>query len=180
MKTKNKPVREDDYINNLRRRQRGVLFRYLAVSIFCLVFFVVYSHFSHGIQSFWMTFLFVWPLILGGIPALLILCGILSDTEEEAVHNKTIESAGQKKKEEEQGYIDTLKQLWKTGGMQKDLYRFGIASVTAASFLKGALEIAGTDSLYPNLLLFVGILLLVTGAVFYLLNIRWQAGHAAL
>ena len=54
MKTKNKLVREDDYINNLRRRQRGVLFRYLAVSIFCLVFFVVYSHFSHGIQSFWM------------------------------------------------------------------------------------------------------------------------------
>ena len=111
---------------------------------------------------------------------MLILCGILSDTEEEAVHNKTIESAGQKKKDEEQGYIDTLKQLWKIGGMQKDMYRFGIASVTAASFLKGALEIAGTDSLYPNLLLFVGILLLLIGAVFYLLNIRWQAGHAAL
>lgn len=179
MKRKNKPVREDDYINNLRRRRRGVLFRYLAVSVFCLVFFAVYSHFSHGIQSLWMTFLFVWPLILGGIPALLILCGILSDTEEKAVHNKTFESAGQKK-EEKQGYIETLRQLWKSGGMQKDLYRFGIASVTAASFLKGALEIAGTDSFYPNLLLVVGILLLLTGAVFYLLNIRWQAGQAAL
>lgn len=169
----NKPVREDDYIKDLRRRQRGVLLRYLAVSIFCLLFFAVYSHFSHGIQSFWMTFLFAWPLVLGGVPAVLILGGILSDTEEEAARNNTIGNADQKKKKEE-SYSETLRQLWKSGGMQKDLYRFGIASVTAASLLKGILEIAGTDSLYPNLLLIAGILLLLTGAVFYLLNIRWQ------
>lgn len=169
----NKPVREEDYIKDLRRRRRGLLLRYLAVSLFCLLFFAVYSHFSHGIRSFWMTFLFAWPLVLGGVPAVLILGGILSDTEEEAGPDNTIGNADQKKKKEERG-PETPGQLWRSGGMQKDLYRFGIASVTAASLLKGILEIAGTDSPYPDLLLLAGILLLLTGAVFYLLNIRRQ------
>lgn len=174
MKTKNKPVNADEYMEDLRRRQRGVLIRYLVISAFCLLFYAVYSHFAHGIRSMWMTFLFAWPLILGGVPALLIGRGILSDTEEEAAKSRTND---QKKKEEEQGNLETLRQLWKNGGMQKDLYRFGIASVTAASLLKGTLEIAGTDSFYPGLLLCAGIFLLLAGAVFYLLNIRWQASQ---
>ena len=161
-------------MEKLHRRRRLVLLRYLAVSAFCLLFFAVYSHFSHGIRSFWMTFFFVWPLILGGVPALLILYGLLPDPEEETARKRIIGNPGQKKKEEEQENMETLRQLWKSGGMQKDLYRFGIASVTAASLLKGILEIAGTDSLYPNLLFLTGILLSLTGAVFYLLNIHWQ------
>ena len=40
--------------------------------MFCLVLFIVYSLFSHGVYSNYMTFLFAWPLLLGFVPALLI------------------------------------------------------------------------------------------------------------
>ena len=61
--------------------------------------------------------------------------------------------------------------------MQKDLYRFGIVR-DSRKFPRSS-EIAG-KILYTRISFFVGILLLLIGAVFYLLNIRWQAGHAAL
>ena len=46
----------------------------------------------------------------------------------------------------------------------KDIYRFGTAAVTVASFLKGVLEIAGTDSFYPDVLRYAGAVMLVCGA----------------
>ena len=45
---------------------------YGAITLFCLVLFIVYSIFSHGVYSNYMTFLFAWPLLLGFVPALLI------------------------------------------------------------------------------------------------------------
>ena len=45
-----------------------------------------------------------------------------------------------------------------------DLYHFGVAALTVASLLKGILEIAGTDSGYPGLLLFAGAAMLAIGA----------------
>ena len=51
--------------------------RYLVSAIlgtlFCLVFFLVYDRFSHGVRSPYMTFLFLWPLVLELIPAAVLL-----------------------------------------------------------------------------------------------------------
>ena len=43
---------------------------YVGVSLFCIVFFLIYDRFSHGVRSPYMTFLFAWPLTLGAIPEL--------------------------------------------------------------------------------------------------------------
>lgn len=146
------------------RKSRKILYRYLAIAIFCLIVSLVYSHFSHGIHSFWMRFLAVWPLIFGAVPAFLEereifpfrKCRTGSRTSEEGAdaaddENTAADSA-----------VDIL----------KDIYRFGIAAVTAASFLNGVLEIAGTGSYYPAVLLSAGIVMLLCGAagVLFLLH----------
>ena len=45
---------------------------YLPVTFFCLIIFLIYDRFSHGVRSPYMTFLFMWPLVLGFIPSLLL------------------------------------------------------------------------------------------------------------
>ena len=34
-----------------------------AVSAFCALFSVIYNHYGHGIHSFFMSFLFLWPFL---------------------------------------------------------------------------------------------------------------------
>jgi hypothetical protein len=58
------------------------------------------------------------------------------------------------------------------GNIQADIWRFGIAALTAAGLLKGILEIAGTESIYPDVLLAGGGLMLAAGAVLYLMLLR--------
>lgn len=41
---------------------------YLGVSAFCFIFYLVYDQFSHGIHSFFMTWLFAFPFVLGAVP----------------------------------------------------------------------------------------------------------------
>ncbi len=41
---------------------------YLAISLLCLITFLIYNQFSHGVTSPFMTWLFGWPLLLGVIP----------------------------------------------------------------------------------------------------------------
>lgn len=48
------------------------IIRYGCITLFCLVVFLVYNIFSHGVYSNYMTLLFAWPLILGFVPSLLI------------------------------------------------------------------------------------------------------------
>lgn len=43
---------------------------YLGVTVFSLVFFLVYERFSHGVRSPYMTWLFAWPMVFGFLPAL--------------------------------------------------------------------------------------------------------------
>ena len=45
---------------------------YLPAAVFCLIFFLVYDRFSHGVRSPYMTYLFLWPLVLGLIPSLIL------------------------------------------------------------------------------------------------------------
>ena len=52
--------------------RRGLLI-YLCISTFCLVTFLVYDQFSHYVRSPFMTFLFLWPLLMGALPAFWLL-----------------------------------------------------------------------------------------------------------
>lgn len=45
----------------------------ISCSVFCLVFYLVYNIFSHGVHSPFMTFLFAWPLALEVLPTGLCL-----------------------------------------------------------------------------------------------------------
>ena len=123
--------------------RRKIPLRYLAITVFCLIVSVIYSRFSHGIHSFWMRYLALWPLVFGLVPALLEAADLFPFG-----------------KDRDRG---------ERAEAVKDIYRFGIAAVIVSSFLKGVLEIAGTDSVYPSVLLYAGGVMLLCGAVGLLL-----------
>ena len=54
-------------IENKRRNLRVIL-TYTGISMFCILFSTVYEHFSHGVYSNYMIFLFLFPLLGGAIP----------------------------------------------------------------------------------------------------------------
>lgn len=135
-----------------RKKYRTILIRYLLISAFCLVFYLIYNRFAHDIHSPWMTWLFAWPLVLGAVPAALEYLGILPGTRR------------------------TLAKGEEIGGMQKDLYRFGVAALTVSSLLRGILKIAGTDSRYARFLLLAGLVMTVAGAVSYFAAVAKSSG----
>lgn len=132
----------DKMQKNHLKPDAAALIRYLAITLFCTVFSAVYHYFSHGVHSPWMRFLPLLPLLLGVVPSGLTLAGILPPAPE----------AG--------GEGSVTRDIY-----LRELYPFGIAAVTAASALKGILEIAGTDSSYPDYLLCAGVLMLAAGAL---------------
>ena len=184
MNDKNREMKEKK--NPIRRNS----VRYLMIAAFFVVFAAVYGHFSHEISSVWMSTLFVWPLALGGLPALLQELGILPVFEEKTAGpgsgagdrdlqgtrgvpvpmEKTKQGSGDRRAEKNEA-ADADRSVT-PGNIQADLWRFGIAALTAAGLLKGILEIAGTDSAYPDFLQAGGGLMLAVAAVLYLLLLR--------
>lgn len=162
-----------------KKEQKRILRRYLAVSAFCFVFFLIYDRFSHGIHSPWMTFLFAWPLCLGGLPAALQLAGILPSYT--GTTGSGAEDAGDPgpvfsgRREDTEAPLpcpgDSTEDAGERGVKEGDrtegwldLCRFGIAALTVSSLLYGILDIAGTDSVYPGFLFSGGTALFVVGA----------------
>ncbi|MCC8127903.1 MAG: hypothetical protein LIO92_11005 [Clostridiales bacterium] len=60
---------EEQYPQDSARRNAGI---YLVVTAFCVIFYLIYNQFSHGVHSPYMTFLFVWPFCLGAVPSFLV------------------------------------------------------------------------------------------------------------
>jgi hypothetical protein len=69
------PVGEDQQRERKTYRRKGVLITYGAITVFCIIFNFIYAQFSHGVDSVWMTFMFLFPLVgcvgLFGLAALL-------------------------------------------------------------------------------------------------------------
>jgi len=84
-----------------------------------------------------MTFLFLWPMVLGALPALVFLWA-----------GKSIPKAG-------------------PAAEGRHLYIEGVAALTMASLLRGVLEIAGTASVYQQYLMIAGWILAGGGAALY-------------
>lgn len=59
-------------LNSDIRRNRNTFFIYAGVTIFCVVFGLIYETFSHGVVSFFMLFGFLFPMILGLAPYLVL------------------------------------------------------------------------------------------------------------
>lgn len=112
---------------------------YAGISAFCLVFFLIYRIFSHNVYSVYMTYLFAWPLVLGLLPALILL--ILKTKNQVAYY----------------GHIPSQGCL--------NLYRSGIAILTMSSLLKGVFEIAGTGSTFQLVMWPAGAFFLVAGII---------------
>ncbi len=53
---------------------------YCFLTLFCIFFSYVYSQFSHGVSSPHMTYLFLYPLILGNLVGILLCCFEKSST----------------------------------------------------------------------------------------------------
>lgn len=73
--------------------------------------------------------------------------------------------------------------LWRFPRIRKqptlsaDLYHAGVAAVTVSSLLRGIFEIAGTASDYQEMLMTAGIIMLIAGALLYIVSFLrkpWQ------
>lgn len=123
-------------------RPKRAMLIYIFSSAFCLLIFLVYNIFSHGVLSFFMTFLFLWPLVLGFLPAFVLYI------------------------------IMKKKPFVLRSRIFARLYRSGVASITMSSLLQGIFEIAGTDSIYTVILCSVGIGVLGAGGIGSLYTLR--------
>lgn len=59
-------------IKSKKSKAHKTIIAYLGITIFCGVFSTVYEHFSHGVYSDYMIFLFLFPLAGGVLPFTLI------------------------------------------------------------------------------------------------------------
>lgn len=64
--------KEEKEKNYTRKDMKKILAGYAAASLLCLIFSIIYNAFSHDVTSAYMTYLSIFPLILGVIPFFLI------------------------------------------------------------------------------------------------------------
>lgn len=114
---------------------------YLAITVFCIIFNQIYALFGHGVHSPFMTLMFLFPL-LGGVLPFLILSLFVNDPYEI------------------KGYRFSY-----------NCYNSGIAALTSASLLHGIFEIAGTDSPYLAPVTFTGWSMVSAAVLLYLIRI---------
>lgn len=91
---------------------------FLAVALFSILFDNIYALFGHGVRSGAMSFMFLYPLLGGGVVYLLLglfMPGVTGKPGYRAFYH---------------------------------LYNFGIALLTVKNLLQGIFEIAGTNSDY--------------------------------
>lgn len=148
-----------------RRKNKKILVRYIWISLFCFVFYLIYNHFSHEVHSPWMTWLFAWPFCLGAVPSALIYSGAFS-----ALARKPSGFGAGKISGDSEGAL--------SGVFPEDVYRYGIAALTSASLLKGILQIAGTDSKYASFLLAAGVVMTCAGAAGYIVSYLKRGGQS--
>ena len=112
---------------------------YLGISILCLIIFLIYDQFSHGVRSPYMTYLFLWPLVLGFVPY----------TIAAFIKSKTA------------AYGNSITRI------AFNIYNSGVAAITVSSLLKGIFDIAGNSSIYQSYLMTGGIIILIVGIIIY-------------
>lgn len=123
------------------RSVRKTVLIYLAVTIGCVVFDRIYAIFGHGVYSAAMSLMFLYPLLGGVLPFMLL--GLLLPQADQA-------------------------RLYR---FSANAYHSGIATLTIGSLLTGILQIAGTASPYLIGYSVTGWSLLVIGLSIYLASL---------
>ena len=104
---------------------------YLFTTLFCIVLNYVYSLFGHGVSSPFMSYAFVFSLVLGVVGFILL------------------------------GWLDLNNRI------AFNLYNAGIATLTVGSILRGILDIAGADTIYPVYYFIAGAVFVAIGVLIY-------------
>ncbi len=131
----------DTRMDDNKYRYGKTVIVFLLFSAFAFAVNKVYSLFGHGVKSDAMTWMFLYPLILGGLFYLLIgflLPGMICFTGYRLFYN---------------------------------LYNSGIAVFTIGSLLKGIFEIAGTSSPYLKLFFMTGYVMIGAGVLIFVILI---------
>ena len=129
---------------------------YLFVSIFCAVFGAVYEIFSHGVYSAFMVFAFVFPLIGGALPFLLLY--IADRGREKALRGRSSFRI----------YPSIPARCF---------YHCGIIALTIGSILTGVLEIYGTTNRLIIIYWFLGAAMLLAGLSLHLLSLLFNRSY---
>lgn len=142
---------------------------HLIAAIFCAVFGGIYELFSHGVYAYFMIYAFLFPLVLGTLPFLVM--GMKARRGKD--HDKRC------MEENKEGSEDSYEELHKnvheeeseTAHGKNHVYfiRFwvsGIAVLTVGSLLQGVLTIFGTTNRLAIAYPVAGIMFLVLGLVF--------------
>lgn len=62
----------DTEIREKKRKAGRQAIIYICIALFCGLFSAVYEHFSHGVRSNYMVWLFAFPALLGALPCTVI------------------------------------------------------------------------------------------------------------
>jgi hypothetical protein len=150
-------------------------FVWFTVSLFCVLFALIYNIFSHGVHSPYMTYLFAIPLVLGvGVNLAAVGIGYVMNklgvSEISAVQslNSTVAEKGSSEAAPKNSILSNI---------ATNLYYSGIAALTASSMLRGIFDIAGTASVYQTYLMYAGIAMTIGGAVMFLLGLFFRRLH---
>ena len=136
--------------------------RYLAASVIIAAAAAVYGLFSHGVFSYFMTYAFMIPLLAGALPHLLAAM--------KANGPETMTVAGP------EGTADAADASAKASDIAEKLFdmkdaQFAlVATLTAGSLLKGALDIYGTSNALLIAYPVMGALIIAAAAVKLLKN----------
>ena len=124
---------------------------YLYVTIFCALFGAVYEYFSFGVYSYFMIYAFLWPLILGVLPFMIM--GRKFDDQYIKSEEKNASKAERQlgKGESDTGWCGPDLRFWHAG----------VATLTVGSVFKGIVSIYGTTSPFTVGYAVAGVLLLV-------------------
>lgn len=122
----------------LSRQARKTAAVYLAVSALCIVVDKIYALFGHGVHSASMSLMFLYPLLGGVLPFLLLW--LFVPQADHVLHYR----------------------------LSYNCFNSGIAALTVKSMLKGVFEIAGTSSPYLIVFTVCGWAMLVIGLLTYL------------
>lgn len=125
----------DINIKNKRKQLSKTILVYLILSVIAVIVDKVYGIFSHGVASKAMTWMFLYPL----------LGGALFYSAINLFFPNIIKFTGYR--------------------VFYNIYNSGIATLTFGSFLKGILEIAGTNSDYLVFFYIVGVAFILAGFI---------------
>lgn len=106
---------------------------HLAAATGCIFFNLIYGLFGHEVKSASMASMFMYPLLGGAVPFLVIWL------------------------------LETRFKLAGNNRLAINLYNSGIATLICSSLLKGVFEIAGTSSVYVAMMMIIGWMLTGVG-----------------